>query len=332
MMPDTKVCKTCGIEKPFALFHREGRPNAAGVRVPTANCKACLKAYKRREWDAKASEREARAAAKDASALEKAVLPRICRTCGIEKPPSDFYAKGVLKSGATQYRPDCIACTIAALDANPAERERIRNATAGWRDEDPERGRKSCRDSRNAHIEERRATQRADRQDPAKRPKILAQGRGTYQRHKTKRIAETKAHRDANPEHYRLYYQDYWRFNKDMASKCCAARRARKAGAEGFHTAKDVRAIRARQNDRCNNPMCGIDLNGRGSLDHIVALVNGGSNWPENLQLLCKPCNSKKRSRDNAVFLEIYASEKGLPWPLPELPDEPPEPIIREAA
>lgn len=33
------------------------------------------------------------------------------------------------------------------------------------------------------------------------------------------------------------------------------------------------------------------------SVDHIVALVNGGTNDPDNLQILCKSCNSRKGSR-----------------------------------
>lgn len=137
----------------------------------------------------------------------------------------------------------------------------------------------------------------------------MATAVASYERHKTQRLADSKAWDAAHPDWRPAYSKAYWRNNPEIAAKCRAARRARKAGAEGSHSAADIKAIRVRQNDRCANPGCAVDLMGRGSVDHIVALVNGGSNWPTNLQLLCKPCNSKKRSRDNDVFLECYAAE-----------------------
>jgi 5-methylcytosine-specific restriction endonuclease McrA len=234
---------------------------------------------------------------------------KICRACQVRKPVTEFYAKGVLVSGKTRYRPDCRACNKAAIAANPIEKERVRQKTAFWRADDPGRGRKSSRDSRNRHIDKRRATQRSDRQDPDKRPRILAGAVASYKRHKTQRLADSKAWDAAHPDWRPAYSKAYWRDNPEIAAKCGAARRARKAGAEGSHTAADIRAIRVQQNDRCANPKCAIDLKGRGSVDHIVALVNHGSNWPTNLQILCKPCNSKKRSRDNDVFLECYVAE-----------------------
>lgn len=40
--------------------------------------------------------------------------------------------------------------------------------------------------------------------------------------------------------------------------------------------------------------MCGIDLNGKGHLDHIIPLARGGTNWPWNLQFLCAHDNVVK--------------------------------------
>lgn len=247
---------------------------------------------------------------------------KICRTCGVGKPVAEFYFKRITTGGITQYRPDCRVCAAAAIAADPIERERIRQKTAEWRASDPVRGRKSSRDSRNRHINERRETQRADRTDPVKRPRILASAKRSVIKHKEKRLAETKAHREANSAHYKAYLQGYWKEHPERAAEYQGRRRARKAAADGSHSAADIRALRAKQDNRCANPMCMADISKSCSIDHIVALVNGGSNWPDNLQALCKPCNSKKRSRDNALFLEIYAQERGLPWPPPGLSSE----------
>ena len=52
-----------------------------------------------------------------------------------------------------------------------------------------------------------------------------------------------------------------------------------------------------------DNPLCVVCASaGKTSeaieLDHIVALVNGGTNDPENMQGLCRSCHQDKTSRD----------------------------------
>ena len=82
--------------------------------------------------------------------------------------------------------------------------------------------------------------------------------------------------------------------------------RARRAAAAGCYTVADVEKLRSYQNDKC--VYCSKTLNGEGHLDHIVALINGGSNWPSNLQLTCNTCNLKKGRKDAIAF----AQENGL--------------------
>jgi 5-methylcytosine-specific restriction endonuclease McrA len=52
--------------------------------------------------------------------------------------------------------------------------------------------------------------------------------------------------------------------------------------------------------DKCVLPGVPMEPSGRGpaciSLDHIIALENGGSDRPENLQLLHNTCNNRKAS------------------------------------
>lgn len=97
--------------------------------------------------------------------------------------------------------------------------------------------------------------------------------------------AATYRHRERNP--------DYWRAPNH-------ARRARERDAKGRFSNGDIQEIRRKQKDRC--AYCRKNLRGKGSVDHIQPLINGGTNWPKNLQLVCVSCNSKKKDKCPVAF------------------------------
>ena len=72
-------------------------------------------------------------------------------------------------------------------------------------------------------------------------------------------------------------------------------RLARVKGAEGSFTRDDVETLLESQDEFCP---CGADISGsRYHIDHKTPLSRGGTNWPENLQLLCPPCNLRKHNK-----------------------------------
>ena len=75
------------------------------------------------------------------------------------------------------------------------------------------------------------------------------------------------------------------------------ARRARLKGAGGFFTADQVDALYATQKGRCAEPSCRIKLDGKFHRDHIMPVTLGGAGGIENIQLLCQPCNNRKRAK-----------------------------------
>jgi hypothetical protein len=233
---------------------------------------------------------------------------KVCRSCKQDKPVTEFYTKRILASGKMLYRPDCRECACAKIAADPYQREMVRQRAEDWRAADLEHARQSCRESHDRHRDERNAEARKRRSDPETRPRILAQEAASRAHHAAQRRADAKAHRASKAEYYREYLRRYWKEHPDKAREYHARRRAAKRNAGGDHTAEDIAEIRRMQRDRCANPTCRCKLNGKGAEDHIVALAKGGTNDRRNLQLLCKSCNSKKRSKDAIDFMQ----EQGL--------------------
>jgi 5-methylcytosine-specific restriction endonuclease McrA len=102
-----------------------------------------------------------------------------------------------------------------------------------------------------------------------------------------------------NPERNRALKNKWKRDNWDKVQPTAMLYRARKFGAEGRYTKADVDRLKAQQKGRC--ACCAAKK--RLTVDHIVPLVRGGSNWPSNLQLLCMSCNTSKSGRDPVLFM-----------------------------
>lgn len=131
----------------------------------------------------------------------------------------------------------------------------------------------------------------------AKNAAVLCERQKSYRRADPAKNASVKqAWAEANPD-----YARNWRLaNPEAVAVYHAKRRARRVSAGGTFSAQDVAAIRVQQKDRC--AYCRVGLNNRGHVDHIVPLARGGSNWPRNIQLLCQPCNQRKKDRDPVEY------------------------------
>jgi len=92
-----------------------------------------------------------------------------------------------------------------------------------------------------------------------------------------------------------------WRkANKALIAQYARNRRAMKKAAEGTHTVLDVKNIFRNQRGKC--AWCRNSIKNGFHADHIVPLFLGGSNWPKNIQLLCKTCNLKKSCKDPIIW------------------------------
>ncbi|WP_370644632.1 HNH endonuclease [Methylorubrum sp. B1-46] len=94
--------------------------------------------------------------------------------------------------------------------------------------------------------------------------------------------------------------RDNYKRNPDPWLKSSRNRKARKKGADGTHSLKDIGRILKQQSSKC--AYCKIELKNKYHVDHIVPLARGGTNWPNNLQILCATCNLQKKDQDPIDF------------------------------
>lgn len=150
------------------------------------------------------------------------------------------------------------------------------------------------------------------------RSKVAQTGNAWRRANRERHLETRRAWRaiPGNAERERARNRAWSKHNMDAIIAIQHKRRALKKANGGTYTARQWKALCARYDNRCL--CCGRKR--RLSVDHIVPIIKGGANSIDNLQPLCKPCNSRKGSRvidfrpdKGAALVQASLFEEGNP-------------------
>lgn len=132
------------------------------------------------------------------------------------------------------------------------------------------------------------------------RERLKAEKRIYYQENKEKCNKASRDYALNNAEHLKLKNKEWRVANMDKRQAANRNRLALQMSAEGRHTPKDVAILYERQKHKCAT--CKKHISNKPGpskyhVDHVMPLTKGGSNWPDNLQLLCPTCNIRKKNK-----------------------------------
>jgi hypothetical protein len=209
----------------------------------------------------------------------------------------------------------CIGCAKPSAGKKHCKvcYERNRETLRAWRVKHPQKVRGYSREWRKSNSEQ---VQLADRERYAQNPE-------NRKKHTRKWHAAHPGYNNqwakANPEKNRTQrLRFYWRnrqrirqhFNAWRRSKYAAnpiyyrdqqvTRRALKANAQGTHTQQQWVARVAYYGWRCRWCRCELTVITL-TMDHVIPLSAGGSNWASNLVPACGSCNSGKHTKRHYV-------------------------------
>lgn len=221
---------------------------------------------------------------------------KCCTKCGVSKPTSEFGKRKASKDGLHVY---CKPCRKAEhADYYSRNREKVRAKNDQWKAENLDRVRDYMAGYYQANREKQDAFTRAWYRT---HPEInREQAKRDYRKHKDARISAMKVWRSANSAYIAQRAREYRAANPELVRALRWNYKARKRAAPGHHTGRDILRLFGAQRGRC--ACCGRSILHGYHVDHIVPLVKGGSNWPSNLQLLCKRCNLRKKDKDPFDF------------------------------
>jgi 5-methylcytosine-specific restriction endonuclease McrA len=227
---------------------------------------------------------------------QKAV--KTCNKCGATKPLSEFYKS---KFGHDKRLAKCKNCIrLESANYRSAHKEEISAKRTSYRLANLDKVRAIEAENYKKNIEREREKRRA--YNASRKEKNKIQCAAYYAKNKEKALIKRAIYYDENKEKAKESCRAWRKANHEYVLSKNRNRRAREINATGKHTVDDIRRLLILQKGKC--ACCKQSIKAGYHVDHIIALANGGSNDPHNLQILCPTCNCKKHTKENIKFMQ----------------------------
>lgn len=229
--------------------------------------------------------------------MNTTIISKICTKCNEEKSISEFYTRNKSKDGFHNQCKECNSNVKKSWYLNNIERVSARGKAYHLEN----------KDHRNSLMRDWYEKNKDSKKEYNKDyyieniEQVTKKKKEWYINNRESCLSYLKSWREENPDKIKHYNATWYKENPEQHAAHVRNRRARERLASGTHTSKDIKNLFTLQRGKC--AVCRVSIEKGYHVDHIVALVNGGSNDKYNLQLLCAHCNCTKRSKDPIEFM-----------------------------
>lgn len=225
------------------------------------------------------------------------IVSKICTKCNEEKNITEFYLRSTSKDGHHNHCKKCISIKGKSWYLNNIDRVSARGKV--YHLENKEKRNSFMRDWYQKNKDSKKEYNKDYYIENIEQ--VTEKKKEWYVDNRESCLLYLKEWREVNPDKIKHHNSTWYKENPEQHAAYNRNRRARVKLAKGTHTAEDVSNLLILQKGKC--AVCRVSISKGYHVDHIVALVNGGSNDKYNLQLLCQHCNCSKRSKDPIDFM-----------------------------
>jgi 5-methylcytosine-specific restriction endonuclease McrA len=236
---------------------------------------------------------------------------KTCSKCKETKSEFEFYKDKSKKDG---LKHSCRSCEKARYEANKEQikirhktyreehKEQIKIRHKVWREKNKEKIAIGSKVYEKANKE--KITARKKAYYKANKEQRALKAKASYEANKEQRFVSHKAYREANKRQVAATIKAWGKAHPERRLAVVHKRRASKLNSGGTFTNIHITTLLAAQNSKCVYCRVELTITGKGKyhVDHRIPLFLGGSNHPENLQLLCPSCNLSKGRKHPDVY------------------------------